>query len=174
MLYYLLLIIDFLKGIMQPHSMCAVAVAGYMWNRPYRKSISRLSMDVEYRSEDKFRNLVYDISNIQESSDQREIKLSIVRAGGGLACTMLIRRSSAAEGSKVTMTHETTHVAGLREEYYLYKNTIQSGRHHNSRKYGDFSGSIDESRENLTMICGIRNIKTDRFYDVVYRLKIRL
>lgn len=140
---------------MQPHSMCAVALAGYVWNRPEPKKIKSCSMEVEYKSNGLYKKNIYRLSNISISSDDREMDVHIIRDGGGISCTMNIRRSSKSEGSQVTMTHGQIHVAGLREVYNLYKNNISGGMHYNSQRYKGFKGTISASREKVVLDCEV-------------------
>ena len=158
---------------MQPHSMCAVALAGYMWNRPESLNVSKCNMAVEYRKSGDYKMNTYELSNIRESVDKREITALIMRGGGGIACTVTIRRSSAQEGSLVTMTHGQIPVAGLREVFNLYKKRISSGMHYNSERYRNFQGEYrDSGRRKLWLRSEVKS-SYGQFYDVDYELDIR-
>lgn len=127
---------------MQPHSMCAVALAHYFWNSPEKVTVDRCRMRVEYRDHnDRTRNLYYLITNVSEDKDGRRFSMNIVRDGGGIDCTITVSRNSTSEGAEVTMTHYPEHHAGLTEIFSLYKKQIRSGRHRNSKKYKNFEGS---------------------------------
>ena len=158
---------------MQPHSMCAVALAGYMWNRVEPVKVTNCSMEVEYTVRGRYKKNVYRLSNIAVSSDNREISFSVIRDGGGLACVIDIRRSSFSEGFEVTMTHRTTHISGLREVYNLYKNRVSGGFNYNSRKYGGFKGTLSSDRKTVELECEVRR-DNGSLYPVKYTLKIRL
>lgn len=125
---------------MQPHSMCAVALVNYMWNRHSPTGIKSCVMNVEYYLRGKYRLNKYELTGIKESEDRKSIKVYIMRSGGGIACQITAERNSASEGSKVTLTHSQNHISGLREEFNLYKNKVIQGRHYNSQKYRNFSG----------------------------------
>lgn len=157
---------------MQPHSMCAVALAGYMWNRPETKKINECSMEVEYRKDGQYKKNVYRLSRITLSPDDREINVHILRDGGGISCTITIRRSSVVEGSQVTMTHSQNHVAGLREVYNLYKHNVASGFNYNSERYKAFRGTISSDREKVVLDCEVK--RSNGLYAVVnYELRKR-
>lgn len=157
---------------MQPHSMCAVAIAGYIWNSHKKQKVLKCVMSVEYR--DRYRKLkvnIYDLTDIEEGDKGRELKFRIMRSGGGLACKVLARRISHSEGTKVVMTHETIHIAGLREEYKLYTMEVREGRHYNSIRYGEFSGFFGAGRESLSLKCDIKN---DEGYFVTTDYKLKM
>lgn len=156
---------------MQPHSMAAVALAGYMWNSHSNPVVSKCVMRVEYRRDGDYVSHSYDLTNVQESSDKRELKVSIMRSGGGLACTINLRRSSLQEGCEITMTHETIHVSGLREVFNLYKMRIANGMHYNSQRYRAFEGDYQSSdRKKLTLTCEVKT-RHGNFVPVRYELE---
>jgi hypothetical protein len=133
--------------------MCAVSLANYIWNDAYHPIIEEASMRVEYQDRHgKYRNLYYRLGNIYQTSDRREFRFQIVRDGGGVNCAIEARRSSNQEGSQVVMTHLPSHVSGLREEYYLSKKQVSSGRHVGSSRYGAFAGDINYT-DRLTLYC---------------------
>jgi hypothetical protein len=140
---------------MQPHSMCAVALAHYIWNNPDSVTVKDCAMRVEYRDHhDHFRNLYYRISNVRQEKDDREFKMDIVRDGGGVNCVMIISRNSTTEGAEVTIKHDPEHISGLVEIFNLYKNKVSSGRHRNSRKYAGFEGHM-KYLDRMTMYCDL-------------------
>lgn len=126
---------------MQPHSMCTVGLCNYVWNY-YKPVENEYRMSVEYRSEYGVKVLYYRLFNVKVSEDGTELSVAIQRDGGGLACVVHARRASRTEGAEVTMTHETQHVAGLREVYNLYKGQVLNGMHYNSKKYRGFRGQL--------------------------------
>ena len=151
--------------------MCALALAGYIWNSYENPVVSKCVMRVEYRRDGNYVSHSYDLTNIQESSDKRELKVSIMRSGGGLSCVMNIRRSSLEEGSEITMTHETNHVSGLREVFNLYKMRISNGMHYNSMRYRAYSGEFQSSdRKKLDFTCEVKT-KSGTFIPVRYQLE---
>lgn len=157
---------------MQPHSMCAVALVGYIWNSHKEMNISKCVMSVEYRNRfGDYKSNSYDLSDIEESSDRRELKIRIMRSGGGLACKVIARRSSTSEGAKITMTHETIHVSGLREEFKLYAKDVSEGMHYNSQRYRRFVGHFGSGRESLNLVCEIKR-DDDTYYSSAYKLNI--
>lgn len=157
---------------MQPHSMCAVALAGFMWNRPVKVPLTSVAMKVEYTYQGVYKYNHYTLSDITESTDQRELSVRIMRSSGDISCTVRLRRSSAQEGSEVTMTHDQNHVSGLREVYNLYKEKVANGMHYNSMKYRDFRGEFtDSSRKKLRLVCAVKQ-SDGSFRDVPYELEM--
>ncbi len=158
---------------MQPHSMCAVALANYMWNRPERRLVKSCYMDVEYYTTDgKYKLNKYDLTHIEESDDRRTLKVYIMRSGGGISCQITLMRSSVEEGGEITMTHSQNHVSGLREVYKLYKNKLQNGMHYNSERYRNFKGeSYHPERKTFHLESEVR-IKNDIFVWKTYDLRI--
>ena len=154
---------------MQPHSMCVVALANVVWNSGKMIThLSSASMNVSYEnSERRTRNMKYDLSQFQLSSDRREFSVSVMRGGGGLACTVTARTN--ADGH-VVMTHSNQHVSGLREEFNLYKDAVKSGRHYNSMKYKDFSGTISNERS-MKLTCEIK-VDKNKYISVPYELSV--
>ena len=151
---------------MQPHSMCAVALAGFVWNHPevrpetkdpYKEvEISRCNMTVEFRHpRSGYRHIMYDLTNIERSKDDLEMKFRIVRSSGGIDCKIEMRRNTRSEGAEVKMTHSPAHITGVVEIYNLNKKDITSGRHQNSEKYRNFSGDFSSDRKTLMMYCEI-------------------
>lgn len=158
---------------MQPHSMCAAALAGFMWNRPESLNVKKCNMSVEYRKSGEYKMNTYELSDIRESADKREITVFVMRGGGGIACQVAIRRNSAQEGSEVTMTHGQIHVSGLREVFNLYNKRIVSGMHYNSERYRNFAGEFrDSGRKKLWLRCEVKS-SYGSFYDVDYELEMR-
>lgn len=157
---------------MQPHSMCAVALTGYLWNN-YDKTIeSKYTMRVEYYN--RYGDYVshsYDLTDVKESSDKHELKIRIMRSGGGLACVVRVRRNSLSEGCKVEMEHETIHISGLREEYKLYKTDVSEGRHYNSMRYRRFAGHFGSEKKKLSLVCEIKR-DDGSYYSAAYKLEI--
>lgn len=155
---------------MQPHSMCAAALVGYIWNSHDNPKISKCVMSVEYRNRfGEYKNNSYDLTDVEQSSDGRELKIRIMRSGGGLACKVVARRSSTSEGSKIAMTHETIHVSGLREEFKLYSMDVSEGMHYNSMRYRRFAGHFGAARESLNLVCEIKR-DDDSYYSAAYKL----
>lgn len=157
---------------MQPHSMCAVALAGYVWNRPEPKHVTSCVMGVEYKRDGTYRKNIYRLSNILTSPDNREMRVHIVRDGGGISCEITLRRSSTQEGSEVTMTHGQIHVSGLREVYNLYKNKVSSGMHYNSERYRNFKGDVSSNRKKMQLWCEVKN-RYGNFITVLYELELQ-
>lgn len=171
---------------MQPHSMCAVALAGFVWNHPEVRpdlrdplkvvTISRCNMTVEFRHpRDGYRHLMYNLTNIERSSDDLEMKFRIVRSSGGTDCNITMRRNSRGLGAEVQMTHYPTHIAGLVEVFDLNKQDVTSGRHRNSEKYRNFSGDFSSDRKTLMMYCEIlrrRNTPNEGVDVSFYKLDI--
>jgi hypothetical protein len=157
---------------MQPHSMAVLALAGFIWNRPRRYSINKAVMRVEYLKNGKYASNIYELTDIEESEDQRELVVRTMRGGGGLSCTMDVRRSSAQEGAEVTMTHRTIHVSGLREVFKLYKTKIVAGMHYNSRRYRNFKGEyMTPDRKKLRMYCEVK--RSDGYFtEIPYDLEV--
>lgn len=157
--------------LMQPHSMCAVALANYMWNRHDPTGISSAKMKIDYELRNRPRTNAYRLDYIEENKNSTEIKFYIMRDGGGIACQITISRSSPSEGSKVTMTHSQNHISGLKEEFYLYKNKAISGQHRNSLKYRNFDGeSSHPERKKFTLRSEIKRGKD--FIPIKYELEI--
>ena len=69
---------------MQPHSMAALALAGHLWNSYVPPKIAKCVMRVEFRKHGEYVSNMYDMLDITESSDRRELKVRIMRSGGGL------------------------------------------------------------------------------------------
>ncbi|MBD3279419.1 MAG: hypothetical protein GF390_01765 [Candidatus Pacebacteria bacterium] len=157
---------------MQPHSMCALALASYYWNLSQPATITGCTMSVDYQTKGgKYKSNKYILSNIQESTDRRELKVHIMRGGGGIACTITIRRNTLQVGASVVMTHSQQHIAGLREEFRLMRKSIVNGQHYNSRKYRRFEGEAHADGRAMTLRCEIK--KDDgSFTTVPYSLKI--
>lgn len=157
---------------MQPHSMCTVALTNYIWNGTHGRVPKEAKARIEYRDKyGAYKTNAYRLFDIKVNKDNTELIVSIIRDGGGLSCTMHARRSSTTEGSLITMTHETQHVSGLREEYNLYKSGIKNGRHVNSKAYGPFEGEVSRHNlEILTMTCSIK--KDFGFVSSTYQLEL--
>ena len=157
---------------MQPHSMCTVALTNYIWNSSHGNVPKEAKARIEYRNRDgSYKTNAYRLFDIRVNKDNTELTVSIIRDGGGLSCTMHARRSSTSEGSLITMTHETQHISGLREEFNLYKSGIKNGRHVNSRAYGPFQGDVQRHNlETLTLVCSIK--KDSGFVSSTYQLEL--
>ena len=143
---------------MQPHSMCAVALAGYVWkNYSIMKvakankeaiKLSSAEMQVEYRTPDGlFRMLGYKISDISVKADT-EIKFNVAKSHGSLHCTIEINRAS--ESSEVRLDHSEQHASGLKELFNVYDKSIV-GRHINSLKYNTFDGTFENDYKRLRL-----------------------
>lgn len=157
---------------MQPHSMCALAFARFYWNQ-YDPIVVKgnVIMRVEYQTgTGAYKTNEYRLANIQESSNQLELKIYIIRSSGGISCEITVRRNSHSEGAEVTMTHSQQHVAGLREVYQLMKKRISSGRHYNSEKYGTYEGESDDPKK-LVLNCEVKNSRGG-FVRIPYTLEI--
>lgn len=170
---------DILCLLMQPHSMCTLALANFVWNRPKDQQVlignSKINMKVDYISlpgspDERSRTLYYDLYNYEETTDRYEFKVNIVRASGGINCQMRVWRDSLGEPQTVKMTHGQQHAAGLMEEFRMYRRSLK-GHHHNSKRYTSFSGDIDR-REEITLSCGVLNLKTHQPNYIRYDLKI--
>jgi hypothetical protein len=129
-------------------------------------------MRVEYQNRfGEYKVNIYDLWNIRRDTDDREMKVQIMRSGGGVNCTITLRRSSVQEGSEITMTHSEQHIAGLREVYHLYKEKISSGKHYNSLVYKDFNGyNNDSKRERIVLSCEIK-MNDKYFVPIEYKLE---
>lgn len=157
---------------MQPHSMCALAFAKFYWNQ-YDPIIIKgdVKMRVEYQlGTGEYKTNEYRLSNIQESSNQLELKVYVIRSSGGISCEITIRRNSRSEGAELTMTHSQQHVSGLREVYQLMKKRISDGRHYNSEKYGRYEGESDDPKK-LVLYCEVKNGRGD-LIRIPYTLEI--
>jgi hypothetical protein len=142
---------------MQPHSMCVVALSGLIWNSPKPIKVLKAGMAVEYRKRGAYIRYYYDLTNIEETPDRLNLKVTVMRSGGGLSCTVNARRTSREEGSEITMTHETIHVNGLREIFRLYRFRISGGRHENSERYGRYEGDFQsDDYKKLNLRCEVK------------------
>lgn len=159
---------------MQPHSMCALAMANILWNTPEDMSgVSGARMDVSYKDKyDKYRLNKYELSNVRISPDNREFTVLILRAGGGISCSITVRRKTTEQGTGVEMRHSENHISGLREEFTLYKNKIGGGMHYNSMKYRCFAGEGNHpDRKAMNLSCEIK--KDDgKFFTAKYELTV--
>jgi hypothetical protein len=153
--------------------MCAVALANYVWNSYEYVEVEKCSMDIWYTNKEGLYKLnKYVIYNVSQSSDRREMEAQIVRDGGGINCKITMRRDTRQEGCKVEMTHSEQHVAGLREEYYLWKQKIASGRHYNSKAYGQYEGYNNHpDRKKLVLYC---EVKTDSGNFVTHKYELEI
>lgn len=159
---------------MQPHSMCALAMARCLWNHPEQIKVEgSVHIEVEYQSaKGTYKNNHYRISDIRESSDRRELQMYIIRSSGGISCTMTVRRSSTSEGAEVVLYHSQQHLAGLRETFRLMKKRITEGSHNKtSQKYENFEGESNY-HDRLTLYCELKKPKGDGVVTVPYNLKI--
>lgn len=158
---------------MQPHSMAALSLAGFVWNNPYKVVKSSARAEVEYRKRaDELKTNYYDLSGITLSSDKRTLTVTIGRVIKGAPCTITIRRNTDDVPCKVTMSHSQQHAADLREEFRLTPSQIQDGRHYNSYIYREFRGKFtvdDCSRSDLS--CEVRNREL-RYVWVNYKTKV--
>lgn len=158
---------------MQPHSMCALALATYVWNRPQRMEVTSATMDVEYRQHGLYKLNRYELSNFVQCTDGTDFRVKVMRSGGGLSCDVTVRRQSLTEGAQVEMTHSQQHTAGLREVFNLSKGRIANGRHYNSQRYGAFAGEvIHPERKRLRLYCDVK-LKNGNFLKVPYELEIK-
>lgn len=157
---------------MQPHSMCAVALANFMWNRYSPTGLKSAIMNVEYYSTSgKYKLNKYDLNYIEESSDRKTLKVYVMRSGGGIACQITLTRPTVEEGAEITMQHSQIHISGLREIYKLYKNKIVQGRHRNSERYRNFAGqSYHPDRKTFRLYSEIKNKETGYFVPIQYDL----
>lgn len=160
---------------MQPHSMCGVALANYMWNAAEPTGLLSAVMRIEYKLRDRSRALLYELTNIRENKDHTEIKAYVMRGGGGIACQLTLSRNSAQEGTEVNITHSQNHLSGLKESFKLYKNQVTQGRHRNSEKYKDFKGENNHPDKKKFVLDSEVKRKTDGPYDyrwIHYELEI--
>lgn len=158
---------------MQPHSMCAVALSSYIWNRPVPEFVARARMDVEYRNKyGEYRMNKYELEVTSRQKDDREFNVYVIRAGGGISCTLTVRRNSTQEGAEVTMTHSQQHVSGLREVYRLMKKEITGGLHYNSEKYGAFKGWVtNPDNKKMDFMSEVKNDR-GQLIPRVYQIRI--
>ena len=126
---------------MQPHSMCAVALANYMWNKYAPTGVNSMVMRIDYQLKGRYKTNIYRLGYIEENANRTEIKFYVIRDGGGISCQITMTRPSPIEGARVTMTHSQNHISGLREEFNLRPNCVYQGQHFNSLKYRNFAGS---------------------------------
>jgi hypothetical protein len=158
---------------MQPHSMCAVALAAYVWNRPRRLEVTSSVMNVEYYKNGRYKLNKYELSNFIQCTDGTDFRVHIMRSGGGIACDVTVRRFSLSEGTRVEMTHSQQHVAGLREEFRLMKKRIINGRHYNSQRYRNFEGeAIHPDRKRFKFYCEVKQ-QNGYFVELPYELEIK-
>jgi len=153
--------------------MCALAVAHYVWNDPYHQVPKSMMMNVEYRNRyGEYKLNKYELSDIRESSDKRELSAYIIRGGGGISCTITIRRNTTLEGAELEMSHSQNHVSGLREVYGLMKEKIIQGRHYNSLMYRNFEAEqVGPERKKLKLRTEVK--QTDnQFKTAEYDLEI--
>jgi hypothetical protein len=151
--------------------MCAVALSHHLWKHLDEKPESKYHISVEYRrGGGEFVTNHYDITDVRFSTDKLELKMSIMRGGGGLACTVQLRRKSKEEGSLVVMTHDTIHISGLREEWNDYDKKISNGMHYNSERYRSFAGDFKAEGEELSLVCEVK-FSNGSFYPVRYNLR---
>lgn len=169
------LVSSIIQTIMQPHSMCALGMAGYVWGGVEVPCPSSASMKVIYQDKyHYYKTNVYYLSNIKEDDDHKRMSVDIVRGGGGIACTITITRRSAEEGAEIEMTHSQQHVSGLREVSRISHTQVSEGRHYNSMKYGDFSGKFTQSdRKRMQLMCDIKR-DDGSFMSVQYTLEITI
>src|SRR3989344_3252384 len=162
---------------MQPHSMCAVALATYMWNRPEWLFLNNARTEIEYTisegSQKIFRHLKYRL-DVCSSDLDKKFTVYILRDGGGIACSITVWRDSSQEGSRVYQTHSQQHVAGLVEEYDLWKNKLVNGRHRNSLKYKKFAGEVlDSDRKKIRLISEIKHPDKDIYTPLSYAVELK-
>lgn len=153
--------------------MAAMSLASYLWNKASRSEVKKAEVEVEYRNRyGDYKHNIYQLEVTKRSSDDRELQIYVIRAGGGIACTLTIRRSSTSEGGHVTMTHSQSHVSGLREEFVLMKKAIREGMHYNSGLYKAYSGDIVYEGQQINFTSQVRN-KQDVFVNLPYVIRIR-
>lgn len=156
---------------MQPHSMCVVSLVGLMWNAYNPRKVNSCQLRVEYTKQGSYAFHEYSLSNITESADQRELSVNIMRSSGGLSCKVTARRSSLQEGSEITLSHDTIHVAGLREVFNMYRFRIANGMSYNSMLYKGFSGDFQtDDYKKLVLSCEVKN-RDDVFVPVRYEIE---
>jgi len=136
--------------------MCALAVTGYVWNRPKpvdRKYLgNKFVVEIEYIDhEGRSRMLEYTLEILNRDVGEKKLDIRAVRSHGDFSCTLSVTRSSGEQGSQVTVYHGVQHVSGLREVYKLYNTYTVGGHHDNSMKYGGFeakfsAGDLDRTR----------------------------
>ncbi|NCN24162.1 MAG: hypothetical protein COU65_02895 [Candidatus Pacebacteria bacterium CG10_big_fil_rev_8_21_14_0_10_42_12] len=160
---------------MQPHSMCAVALAAYMWNRTSPVFVSNARAKVIFTRHDGApRSLYYDL-NVESRQDDTKFVVKVIRSVGGIACSITVWRNSSEEGTRVHMTHAQQHISGLMETYKLYKDKIDNGNHRNSMKYKTFSGKVlQDDRKKLELYSdvkmprgGFRKIRYDLVFESI-------
>ncbi len=155
--------------------MCALALANYIWNNYQRQPESEFRMEVDYRTQAGiYKSLKYRLFNVQASSDNLELKVTVQRDGGGIDCEITCRRSSYSEGAEVTQTHSMQHVVGLREVYNLYRGKVSGGMHYNSKRYKSFRGEAPYKLDPKKMhfYTEVRR-PDDSFVELLYVLKIQ-
>jgi len=158
---------------MQPHSMCALAMARCIWGHAEQIKVDgTVTIEVEYQSPTgKYKYNHYRLTDIRESSDRRELQMYIIRSSGGISCTMTVRRNSTSEGSEVVLYHSQQHRAGLRETFRLMNKRITEGSHNKtSERYERFEGESNY-HDRLTLNCELKNSKGG-IITVPYHLKI--
>lgn len=153
--------------------MAAMMFASHIWNKSSRDEIKKAEVEVEYQNRyGQYKYNIYNLEVSNRSKDDRELQLYVIRGGGGISCTLTIRRNSTQEGGHVTMTHSQNHVSGLREEFVLMKKTIREGRHYNSAKYRNYAGDISNEGEEIDFVSEIKNDQGN-FIPLRYKIKIR-
>ncbi len=153
--------------------MCAVALAHYIWNSSYQLKINRCVVNVEYRNRfGEYRLNKYELSYFNEKPDRREFSVYVIRAGGGISCTLTVRRNTVQEGSEVELVHSQNHLSGLREVFRLLKSRIAEGRHYNSLLYKNFEGeNAHPERTKIRLKTEVRQ-KNGVFVQVPYEVEL--
>lgn len=158
---------------MQPHSQCAVALAGFIWNNRSDEKVVGADFKVWWQDlSGQYNQHVYNMKFISESDDKLSFSVMTQRDGGGTdPCTIQLWRKSPEEGSLITMYHQTNHVSGLREEFNLYRLAVSNGMHYNSQKYRAFHGGFrTDNWKDLDLISEIKR-SDDTFAEVRYQIE---
>lgn len=145
--------------------MAMLALSYYTWIQGMNLRSCRLR--VSYRNFHGSKNNYYDLREIDHSG--KTLSASIVRSGGGLACTMTARLDSS---DRVEMTHGTQHVAGLTEIFTLRKDEIVGGHHRNSLMYRSFAGRVKADGTKIELVCEIKDKSGREFLKFPYELSI--
>lgn len=155
--------------------MCVVALTAYLWNRPVRLNLKKALIYITYRNRyGEYKNNVYDTEIVSRSPDDCELKVYVIRSGGGISCTVTAKRNSTQEGSEVVFTdHSQHHLSGLRELYKLYKNRIAYGDNQGSKLYRRFEGeTTDDTRRRYRMMCEVINSQ-EQYVPVLYEIELK-
>ena len=160
---------------MQPHSMCALGLATYVWEKSDMACPQAIEMKVVYRNRDQlYKTNYYSLSSITEDDDRRRLVVSIRRMGDGDTCTVTISRKSTELGSEISMKHSVPHTANLEEVFRIYESRISDGKHYNSMKYGEYRGGFSQAdRKHIQLRCDVKT-ESGSFITVDYDLYMRI